>query len=94
MIINKIILVIFCMALLSGCAQNASFLGPIYTFTSTGNVYQTGLSYGSEKVITTITGKSSGDNIKDLIIKKDDSEFDKLVKRQIKKTRKKLKLTK
>ena len=82
------------MALLSGCAQNASFLGPIYTFTSTGNVYQTGLSYGSEKVITTITGKSSGDNIKDLIIKKDDSEFDKLVKRQIKKTRKKLKLTK
>ena len=90
----KIILGIFCIAFISGCTQTA-FLGPIYTLTSTGNVYHAGLSYGSDKAITTITGKSPGENIKDLIvIKKEDSEFDKLVKKQIKKTRKKLNLTK
>ena len=90
----KIILGIFCIAFISGCAQTA-FLGPIYTLTSTGNVYHAGLSYGSDKAITTITGKSPGENIRDLIvIKKEDSEFDKLVKKQIKKTRKKLNLTK
>ena len=90
----KIILGIFCIAFISGCAQTA-FLGPIYTLTSTGNVYHAGLSYGSDKAVTTITGKSPGENIKDLIvIKKEDSEFDKLVKKQIKKTRKKLNLTK
>ena len=90
----KIILGIFCIAFISGCAQTA-FLGPIYTLTSTGNVYHAGLSYGSDKAITTITGKSPGENIRDLIvIKKEDSEFEKLVKKQIKKTRKKLNLTK
>tara|TARA_B100000795_G_scaffold173163_1_gene130574 strand:+ start:379 stop:660 length:282 start_codon:yes stop_codon:yes gene_type:complete len=91
--IIKIILGTLCIAFLSGCAQTA-FLGPIYSFTSTGNVYHAGLSYGSDKAITTLTGKSPGENIKDLLeIKKEDSEFDKLVKRQIKKTRKKLNLT-
>ena len=90
----KIILGTFFIALLSGCAQTA-FLGPIYSFTSNGNFYHAGLSYGSNKTITTLTGKSPEENIKDLIlIKKKDSEFDKLVKRQIKKTREKLNLTK
>ena len=90
----KAIFRIFCIVFLCGCAQT-SFLGPIYTLTSTGNVYHAGLSYGSDKAITTITGKSPGENIKDLIvIKKEDSEFDKLVKKQIKKTREKLNLTK
>ena len=77
--IKKIILGIFFIVILSGCAQNSALLGPIYTFTTTGNVYQAGFSYGSDKII---------------VIKKDDSEFDKLVKRQIKKTRKRLNLTK
>ena len=92
--IIKIILGIFFTAFLSGCAQTA-YLGPIYSFASTGSVYHAGLSYGSDKAITTLTGKSPGENIKDLIvIKKEDSEFNKLVKRQIKKTREKLDLTK
>ena len=93
--IKKIILGIFFIVILSGCAQNSALLGPIYTFTTTGNVYQAGFSYGSDKIITTFTGKSVGENVKELIvIKKHDSEFDKLVKRQIKNTRKKLNLTK
>ena len=91
---KKIILITFCIAFLNGCGQTA-FLGPIYSFASTGNVYHAGLSYSSDKAITTLTGKSPGKNIKDLIvIKKKDSEFNKLIKRQIKKTRKTLNFTK
>ena len=93
--IKKTILGIFFIGILSGCAQNSVFLGPIYSFTTTGNVYQAGFSYGSDKIITTVTGKSVGENVKELIaIKKNDSEFNKLVKRQIKNTRKKLNLNK
>ena len=93
--IKKIILGIFITAFLSGCAQNAALLGPVYTLSATGNIYQAGASYGSNKVITSFTGKSTTENIKKLIIiKKDDSEFEKLVKRQIKDTRKKLNLSK
>ena len=95
MMIKKIILGIFFTAFLAGCAQNAALLGPIYTLSATGNIYQAGFSYGSNKAIAGFTGKSAGENIKELIIiKKEDSEFEKLVKRQIKRTRKKLNLIK
>ena len=95
MIIKKLILVIFLASFLGGCAQNVALLGPMYTLSSTGNIYQAGLSFGSNKVITSYTGKSTAENIKDLIIiKKNDSEFEKLVKRRINKTRKKLNLSK
>ena len=81
--------------LLSGCLQSTAFLGPIYTLGTTGNAYQAGLSYGSDKVITTLTGKSSLENVEDLIeSKKKDSDLRKLVKKQIKETRKKLNLPK
>ena len=94
MIIKKIILgIIF--TVLSGCAQNVALVGPIYTLTTTGNIYQAGASFASNKAITRFTGKSTEENIKELIvIKKNDTEFEKLVKRQIKKTRKKLNLKK
>ena len=95
MIIKKIILGIFFTAFFSGCAQNAAFLGPIYTLSTTGNIYQAGFSYGSDKVITTLTGKSSLENVEDLLKdKKQDSDLRKLVKKQIKETRKKLNLIK
>jgi len=93
--IKKIILGIFITAFLSSCAQNAALLGPIYTLSTTGNIYQAGASYGSNRVITSLTGKSTTENVKELIlIKKGDSEFEKLVKRQIQETRKKLNLSK
>ena len=95
MIIKKIILGIYIIVLLSGCAQSTAFLGPIYTLGTTGNVHQAGLSYGSDKVITTLTGKSSLENVEGLLeSKKKDSDLRKLVKKQIKKTRKKLNLSK
>lgn len=79
---------------LNGCAQNTALLGPAYTYATSGNVYHASLSYGSDKAITKITGKSTGENIKKILTpKKKDSEFQKLVKKRIKATRKKLKLT-
>ena len=49
---------------LNGCLQNTVFLGSIYTFTSTGSIYQTSLSYGSSKTVKKITKKNSPGNIK------------------------------
>ena len=95
MINKKIILGILMIGLLSGCLQSTAFLGPIYTLGTTGNAYQAGLSYSTDKVITTLTGKSSLENVEDLIeSKKKDSDLRKLVKKQIKETRKKLNLPK
>jgi len=83
------------MTLLGGCAQTTAVIGPLYTLSTTGNIYQAGLSYGSDKAITTFTGKSSLENFEDLLkAKKQDSDLRKLVKKQIKETRKKLNLKK
>ena len=83
------------MTLLGGCAQTTAVIGPLYTLSTTGNAYQAGLSYGSDKAITTLTGKSSLENVEDLLkAKKQDSDLRKLVKKRIKETRKKLNLEK
>ena len=93
MILKKTFIGIFLLGLLSGCAQSTALLGPMYTFGTTGNVYQAGLSYGSEKAITSLTGKSTGQNIKEMLIpKNDDSKFQALVKKRVRETRKKIEL--
>jgi len=75
--------------------QTSSFLGPIYTLSSTGNIYQAGLSFGSNQAVTSKTGKSIQENVLDkLKIKKNDTDFEKLIKNRIKETRKKLNLDK
>jgi hypothetical protein len=95
MIIKKIILGIFFLCLLNGCAQSTAFLGPIYTFGTTGNAYQAGFSYGSDKIVTSLTGKSTVKNVEHLLkAKKQDSDLKKLVKKRIEETRKKLNLIK
>ena len=93
MIIKKIIVGIFLTCFLSGCGQNAALLGPAYSLVTSGNIYQAGLAYGSNEIITKSTGKSTAQNFKEIITpKSDDTEFRKLVKRNIEKTRKKLNL--
>ena len=94
MILNKIIIGLLFVCFLSGCAQNAALLGPAYTLVTSGNIYQAGLTYGGNEIITKSTGKSMAQNIKEgLVPKKEDSDFQKLVKRNIEKTRKKLNLS-
>ena len=91
MILKKIIAGLFLLFFLNGCAQNAALLGPAYTLATSGNIYQAGFTYGGNELVTKTTGKSMAQNIKEgLIPKKEDSDFQKLVKRNIEKTRKKL----
>ena len=67
MILKKIIISVFAMCFLTGCLQNAAFLGPAVTVASTGSIYQAGLSYGSSKVIKKATGKTPTENIKSFL---------------------------
>ena len=94
MILNKIIIGSIFVCFLSGCAQNAALLGPAYTLATSGNIYHAGLTYGGNEIITKSTGKSMAQNIKEgLAPNKENSDFQKLVKRNIEKTRKKLNLS-
>ena len=95
MIIKKLAIGVIVLISLSGCAQNVALLGPVYTLASSGSVAQAGLSYGSNEIITRSTGKSTAQNIQEILkSKKNDSDFEKLVKENINKTRKKLKIIK
>ena len=98
MIHKKIIFGLFAISILSGCAAPTAMLGPAYTFSSTGSVFQAGLSYGSNEMITRYTGKTPVENMKDITLKKnvqkqtlESEEFYILVKNQIAKTGKILK---
>ena len=51
MISIKIIAGLFLLFFLNGCVQSAALLGPAYTLTSTGNIYQAGLSYDSNQAV-------------------------------------------
>ena len=62
-------LLIFCS--LQACTTPTAMLGPIYTFSSTGNILQTSISYGSGKLIEKKTGKTPFENFKDSITNKD-----------------------
>ena len=66
MIHKKIIFGFFTLSFLAGCASPTAMLGPAYTFTSTGNVLQAGLSYGSNEMITMYTGKTPIENVKEI----------------------------
>ncbi len=96
MILKKIITGLFLLFFLNGCVQSTALLGPAYTLTSTGNVFQAGLSYGSNQAVKKITGKSTTENIKSFVddnkIKVEEEEnheeFFVLVKSRIEKTSK------
>jgi hypothetical protein len=94
MILKKLIMGIFMLTMLGGCAQNAALLGPAYTLASSGNVYHAGFTYGGNELITKTTGKSAAENLKEALTpKKEDTKFEILVKKNIEETRKKLKFS-
>ena len=96
MILKKIIAGFFLLFFFNGCVQSAALLGPAYTLASTGNVFQAGLSYGSNQAVKKITGKTPTENIKSLVDnkkikikeKEKQDEFFALVKSRIEKTSK------
>ena len=94
MFLKKITIGMLSLSLLGGCAQNAALLGPAYTLATSGNVYHAGLTYGSNEIIVKTTGKSVTQNLKEVLApKKSDTDFERLVKKNIRETRKKLNLS-
>ena len=105
MITKKIIFGLFVFGLLGACTTPTAMLGPAYTLSSTGNVLQAGFSYGTNEMITTYTGKSPIENLKEIssieknniqnIQKKtlESEDFYLLVKSKIDKTSRILKLS-
>jgi len=105
MINKKVIFGLFLISMLGGCGAPTAMLGPAYTFTSTGNIAQAGLSYGSNTLITSYTGKTPIENLEDitstnLSVKKNiqkqtlqSEDFYQLVKSKIEMTKGKIKLS-
>ena len=89
---KKIVFGLAILSFLSACTSPTAMLGPAYTLSTTGNVLQASLSYGSNEMITTYTGKTPLENIKEIAltnkknVKKDtleSKEFYNLVKKNI-----------
>ena len=103
MINKKIILGLFMISFLGACASPTAMLGPVYTLSSSGNIVQAGLSYGSNEMITMYTGKTPLENLQEIssieqnkkknIHKKtlESEDFHILVKQNVEKTSKILK---
>ena len=95
MILKKIIIGIIFLSFFNSCVQTTALLGPVYTLSTTGSPLQAGLSFGSDKAVNKLTGKTTLGNIKSFLQPKDeDSDFEKLIKQRIKKTRKTMNLVK
>ena len=105
MINKKVIFGLFLFSMLGACGTPTAMLGPAYTFTTTGNVAQAGFSYGSDRLITSYTGKTPIENLEDitsknLSVKKNiqkqtlqSEDFYQLVKSKIEMTKGKIKLS-
>ena len=104
MIHKKIIFGLFLFYSLGACSAPTAMIGPAYTLTSSGNITQAGLSYGSNALVTSKTGKTpienlglitSRNNLIEKNIKKqtlESEDFYQLVKNKIEMTRGKIKL--
>ena len=93
MINKKIILAVAFVAFFNGCVQNTALLGPAYTFSSSGSLLQTGLSYGSNQVYTKYKEEKNDKELQEIIKRENrNHELKNLLKAQITETRKKLKI--
>jgi len=74
---KKILLLLMCFIFLSGCFQSIVYLTPAITGTSTGKLYQAGLSYGTNKIMEEITGKTTSEHMLDILNSKEANPFKK-----------------
>ena len=57
---------LFVLILMNACSSPTAMLGPAYSLTSSGNIYQAGLNYGSNQMVILYTGKTPIENIKEI----------------------------
>ena len=101
MIHKKIFIGLFFLGFLSACGAPTAMLGPVYTFTSTGSLAQAGLTYGSNELITSYTGKTPYENLEEITSNKKNihkqtlksDDFHQLVKNRFEKTREQINLS-
>jgi len=95
MIKKKLFFSLFLFSLLGGCGAPTAMIGPAYTLSSSGNVIQASLSYGSNELVTMYTGKSPLENIKEISLYEEKNiqqktlegeDFYNLVKKRVEKT--------
>ena len=101
MVNKKLVFGLFLLSFLGACASPTAMLGPAYTFSTTGNVLQTGFTYGSSEMVTIYTGKTPIENLKNISLDVENNiqkqtlesdDFFSLVDARIKKTSAILKL--
>jgi hypothetical protein len=82
-IFMKILALILLLFIFNGCLQGTALLGPAVTIAGTGNIYQAGLSYGSNVAVKKISGKSTVQNIQQILMpKKNDNKTISIVKKK------------
>ena len=98
--IKKLIFALSILCFLGACTTPTAMLGPAYTFSSSGNIFQAGLHYGSNEMVTMYTGKTPIENLKEITSEKnikkntlESNDFMILVKNRIEKTNKILQLS-
>ena len=70
--IKKKLLLLFSFLLLNGCFEPTALMGPALTVGTSGNIYQAGLSYGTNQVLQKTTGKSSLEHIVEFLDSEDE----------------------
>ena len=99
---KKLLIALFATSFLNACSSPTAMLGSVYTLSSSGNIFQASLSYGSNELITMYTGKTPIENIKDLVLTEntnihrktlESKDFHNLVKKRVESTRSVLKLS-
>jgi hypothetical protein len=61
--IRKLAIYLFFLSTLNGCAQGLAFLGPAFSYSKTGNIMQSALSYGTNVAFKKVKAKSSTENM-------------------------------
>ena len=84
--IRKLVIYLFFLTTLNGCAQGLAFLGPVLSYSKTGSVMQSALSYGTNAAFKKVKAKSSTENIENAFDENktiNNSDFFKSVKNKI-----------
>ncbi len=72
--IKKLFFMLFGLTTLNGCIETTAFLGPAISVGTTGNVYQASLSYSTNSIIHSATGKTPMEHVTNFFDPND--EFD------------------
>ena len=72
--IKKLLFLLFSLTTLNGCIETTAFLGPAISVGTTGNVYQASLSYSTNRIIHSATGKTPIEHVTNFFDPND--EFD------------------